>query len=135
MGVFDQLHRQLGADDEDRGISPLDLAELSPPARKIMRYMLREVEMYYTDLVEWVDGWPEEERLTHEELDQILSDLASDQWLIKMGDENILYEANLRRKRPSSLAKTLWANLDSKIAAQRKLRDEQAQELDEEPPE
>jgi len=124
MGVFDKLHREIGDNDDARGISPLDLADLPPMTRKLMRMLLREVEMRYDEIQEAVAAWPEEAQPTQKELDEMLAELTRDQWLLKLGQENIRYEANLRRKPPSQLARSIWANLDSKIEAARKAREQ-----------
>jgi hypothetical protein len=126
-GVFDQLHSQIGGQGEDQGLTLLDLAELSPPLRKLMRLMLREVEMPYSELCEAVQEMPAEDRLSQKELDEALDTLTEQRWLIRMGEENITYEVNLRRKAGSTLAKSIWANLDAKIEEQRRLREEAEQ--------
>ena len=51
-GIFDRLQGQLSSQDDEGGITPLDLAELSPALRKIMRLMLREVATEGTIAVE-----------------------------------------------------------------------------------
>jgi hypothetical protein len=126
-GVFDQLHSQIGGQGEDQGLTLLDLAELSPPLRKLMRLMLREVEMPYSELCEAVQEMPAEDRLSQEELDEALDTLTEQRWLIRLGEETITYEVNLRRKAGSTLAKSIWANLDAKIEEQRRLREEAEQ--------
>jgi hypothetical protein len=128
MGIFNQLNRQIGGDDdEDRGISPLDLRDLPPAMRKVMRMMLREVEMSEASLREAVAGWPAADQITGEELDEALDELVRHGWLIRRGEETVFYEANLRRKTGSELARSVWGNLDSRIAEQRKLREQARQ--------
>lgn len=112
-GVFDRLHSQLGSQGDEGGITPLDLAGLPPVLRKIMRLMLREVEMSYADLCEAARAMPEADSLGPAELDQALDDLSHQGWLIKMGEEKISYRVNLRRKAGSTLG--LWATLTSRI--------------------
>ena len=132
MGVFDKLHNQIGGDQDSGGISPLDLKNLPAHQRLIMRMMLREVELPYAEIVEWAEDLPEEQQISQQELDEALLELTSAGWLIRFGEDNITYEANLRRKAGSALAKSIWANLNSKIDQQRKAR-EQALE-NEDPP-
>jgi len=99
------------------GISPLDLAALPPLLRKVMRYLLREYEMLYSEICEWAKELPEEERPSQADLDQALETLSKQFWLIKRGEgERVRYQANLRRKAASSLDKSAWNTLDAKIA-------------------
>ena len=103
------------------GISPLDMAALPPLLRKIMRYMLREYEMLYSEIRQWANELPEEERPSQTELDQALESLSKQFWLIKRGEgERVRYQANLRRKAGSKLAQGAWNALDAKIAATKK---------------
>jgi hypothetical protein len=112
-GVFDRLQSQLGSPGDEGGITPLDLAGLSPALRKIMRLMLREIEMSYSDLCEAARSMPEADSLSPAELDQALDDLSRQGWLIKMGEQKVSYRVNLRRKAGSTLG--LWATLSSRI--------------------
>jgi hypothetical protein len=111
--IFDRLQSQLDNQGDEGGITPLDLAELPPVLRKIMRLMLREIEMSYADLCEVAKTMPEADSLTPAEFDQALAALSQQGWLIKMGEENVSYRVNLRRKAGSSLG--LWAALSSRI--------------------
>lgn len=113
-GVFDRLQGQLGDQgEEEGGISPLELADLSPGPRQIIRLILREVEMGYPALCEAVAALTGEEHLDQAELDQALEDLTRQGWLIKMGEDKITYRVNLRRKAGSTLG--LWGDLRSRI--------------------
>lgn len=123
-GVFDHLHDQIGGEREGEGLSPLDLRELPPRLRKLMRMMLREVEMTYAELCEAVAQMPPEDRLSQDELDEALELLTQQRWLIRMGEEMITYEVNLRRRAGSDLAKSFWGTLDTRIEEQRRLREE-----------
>jgi hypothetical protein len=58
MGLFDKLNNQLQNREQEGGISPLDIAGLPPQLRKIMRLMLREVEMTYPQLREYNESQP-----------------------------------------------------------------------------
>jgi len=117
-GIFDRLQKRMDVETQSEGISPLDLAALPPLLRKIMRYMLREYELLYSEICEWVAGLPEEERPGQAELDQALEVLSKQFWLIKRGEgARVRYQANLRRKAGSKLAAGVWNVLDTKIAA------------------
>ncbi len=112
-GVLDRLQSQLSGQGDEGGITPLDLAGLPPALRKIMRLMLREIEMSYSDLCEAAKAMQEADSLSPAELDRALDDLSRQGWLIKMGEEKISYRVNLRRKAGSALG--LWATLSSRI--------------------
>jgi hypothetical protein len=118
-GVFDRLQGELDDRKQEGGISALDLADLPAPLRKLMRLLLREVEMSYQDLVEAVAEMPEDVRLDQSELDQALETLLNKNWLIRRGvGEKVSYKVNLRRKAGSDFAANLWSSLDDKIARQ-----------------
>ncbi len=115
-GVFDRLSKQIESKKQEGGITPLDLAELPSALRRIMRLMLREVQLNYSALCEAVDIMPEKERLTREELQQALSTLTEQFWLIRIGEgEKAIYKVNLRRKAGSNLAAGIWSALDAKL--------------------
>ena len=54
-GVFDRLDKEIKDKQKEGGITPLDLAELPPALRKIMRLMLRELQMNCPEsLIGWI---------------------------------------------------------------------------------
>lgn len=115
-GVFDRLQKQIDDKRKEGGIHILDLAELPPALRKIMRLMLRQIYMSYTQLHKEIELLPESERLTHANLDEALKKLSDQAWLIQIGaGERAIYKVNLRRRAGSNLSKTIWQNLDSKL--------------------
>jgi hypothetical protein len=117
-GIFDRLQKKMDVESQKDGISPLDLATLSPLLRKIMRYMLREYELMYTEICQWAIELPEGERPSQTELDQALETLSKQFWLIKRGEGGrVCYQANLRRKAGSKLAQGVWNVLDTKIGS------------------
>jgi len=117
-GIFDRLQKQMELEAQKDGISPLDLAALPPLMRKIMRYLLREYEMLYSEICQWAKELPEEERPSQADLDQALETLSKQFWLINRGEgERVRYQANLRRKAGSRLEQSAWNSLDAKIAA------------------
>ena len=116
-GVFDRLQRQIEDKKQEGGITALDLADLPPALRKIMRLMLRQLEMTYPQLVDAMAGMPEDERLSQQDLDQALDALSTQFWLMRFGQgPRATYKVNLRRKAGSSLSTNIWANLDAKIS-------------------
>ena len=115
-GVFDRLQKQIDDKRKEGGITVLDLADLPPTLRKIMRLMLRQFPMNYTQLAEAIEQLPEGERLTRANLDDALKKLAEGAWLIQIGEgERAVYKLNLRRRAGSKLSENIWQNLDSKL--------------------
>ncbi|MCL4272811.1 MAG: hypothetical protein KJZ77_03000 [Anaerolineales bacterium] len=115
-GVFDRLNEEIQDKQKEGGITPLDLADLPPALRKIMRLMLRELQMNYPRLREVMESMPEAERLSRDELDAALSSLTEQFWLIRIGTgEKAIYKVNLRRKEGSKLAAGLWTKLDERL--------------------
>ena len=115
-GLFDKLQNEIENRKGDGGISPLDLAELPSQLRKIMRYMLREVEVTFDHLWEHAESLAEAEAMTKDELSGAIKTLTKQGWLISMGEkEKTKYRVNLRRKRGSNLPGSIWAALDDKI--------------------
>ena len=115
-GVFDRLNKEIKDKQQEGGITALDLAELSPALRKIMRLMLRELQMSYPRLCEAMDAMTEKDRLTRDGLDDALSTLTQQSWLIRIGErEKAIYKVNLRHGDGSKLAAGIWSNLDAKL--------------------
>jgi hypothetical protein len=115
-GVFDRLQKQIDDKRKEGGITILDLADLPPALRKIMRLMLRQLQMNYPQLCNAMDQMPEDERLTRADLDEALKKLTEQAWLIQIGEgERAIYKVNLRRKAGSQLGEDIWQNLDAKL--------------------
>jgi hypothetical protein len=123
-GVFDRLKKRMDIESQEGGISPLDLANLPPLLRKIMRHMLREHELMHREVLEWAEELPEADRPDQKELDQALEALSRQFWLIKRGEgERVRYQANLRRKAASKIAQGVWSVLDDRIASLEEKKD------------
>ena len=115
-GVFDRLNKEIENKQPEGGITPLDLAELPPALRKIMRLMLRELQMNYPRLCEAMDSMPEAERLSRDDLDAALATLTEQFWLTRIGEgEKAIYKVNLKRKAGSTLAAGIWSSLDARL--------------------
>jgi len=115
-GVFDRLQKEIENKQSEGGITALDLADLPPALRKIMRLMLRELQLNYPQLIEAVAALPEAERLASKELDEALDVLTRQSWLVRIGEgRKAIYKVNLRRKLGSTLASGIWNTLDSKL--------------------
>ncbi len=119
-GVFDRLQRQIDDKKKEGGITALDLIDLPPALRKIMRLMLRQLEMTYPQLVDAMANMPEQERLSQKDLDEALASLSQQFWLMRFGEgERATYKVNLRRKAGSALSQNIWASLDSRIGGKK----------------
>jgi hypothetical protein len=114
--IFDRLQQQLDIRKREEGISALEIRDLPPNLRKIMRLMLREIVMKYNSLVAAVDAMPATDRLSHAELDVALNTLVEQNWLVRYGEaEFTSYRVNLRRKAGSQLQQDIWSTLGSRI--------------------
>ena len=115
-GVFDRLQKQIEDKQSEGGITALDLADLSPALRKIMRLMLRELQLSYSEITNAIASFPESERLAAKDLDEALDTLTRQAWLVRIGEgEKAVYKVNLRRKAGSTLAGGVWNTLDAKL--------------------
>jgi hypothetical protein len=115
-GVFDRLQNEIEGKGGGGGITALDLADLPPTLRKIMRLMLRELQLSHPQLLEAIAALPENERLAPKDLDEALDTLSSQGWLTRIGQgEKAIYKVNLRRKAGSKLASGVWNTLDDKL--------------------
>jgi len=118
--VFDRLQNKLDIEKRDEGISLIEIAQLPPNLRKVMRIMLRKLEITRKGLIAEIDKLPEDDKLENDELIYSLETLAKQSWLISRGEGQFLnYQVNLRRKSGSSLSKSFWVRLDDRIAAQK----------------
>jgi hypothetical protein len=115
--VFDRLQKKLDVQKQEEGISAGDIAQLPPALRKIMRLMLREVEMTYGAIRIAMEEVAAPDKLSRIELDQALENLTRQSWLIRRGEgESLNFTVNLRRKAGSQLGTSFWTSLDDKIA-------------------
>jgi len=120
-GIYDRLQKALEISKREEGISPLEIADLPPNLRKVVRLMLREVVMKYTDLCAAVEALPPANRLSQAELDAALNVLVEQNWLTRYGSgEFTSYRVNLHRRARSQLGKDIWSTLDGRIAEQPK---------------
>ena len=115
-GIYDRLQKQLEVAKREEGISPIEIAELPPNLRKVMRLMLREVVMKYTDLQAAIEEMPAASRVPAGELQAALNTLVEQNWLTRYGTgEFTSYRVNLRRRAGSVLGKDIWSALDARI--------------------
>ena len=116
-GVFDRLNADLKARDKSgTGPTALDIADLPAPQRRLVRMLLRELEMTYPAMLEAVEKLPAADRFSQAELDSALADLTKRGWLIRFGEAELkTYKVNLRMKAGSSLGGGIWSVLGNKI--------------------
>jgi hypothetical protein len=115
-GVFDRLQEEIEDKQGAEGITALDMTELSPALRRIVRLLLRESQMNYLHLRDAVDAMPVEQRLSHAELNLVLDTLTRQYWLKRIGNgEHAIYKVNLRRRSGGSLPSGVWNTLDEKL--------------------
>lgn len=115
-GLFDRLQNELDDKEDEGGITALDLIDLPQQLRKLMRLMLREVELSRGALGEAVQKMKEEDRLSDQDLAASIKALVQQNWLIETGEgDSRRYRVNLRRKKGSELAASIWNKLDSRI--------------------
>lgn len=116
MSVFDRLQKQLEIARREQGISALEIAELPPRLRRVMRLMLREVVMKHSELSAAVAALPPEQRLSQPELEDALKTLVEQNWLLRYGQGELTsYRVNLRRKAGSQLSQDIWSALQNRI--------------------
>lgn len=114
--VFERLQKQLDIRKREQGISALELTDLPPNLRKVMRLMLREVVMKYDEITAAVEAMPAANRMSRAELDHALKVLTEQNWLLRTGQGEFLsYRVNLRRRAGSQLGQDVWAALDNRI--------------------
>ena len=115
-GIFDRLQDEIEDKQGTGGITALDMAELSPALRRIVRLLLRETQMNYLHLRDAMDTLPVDQRLSHADLNLALNTLTQQYWLRRIGnDEHAIYKVNLRRRSGSSLPSGVWSTLDAKL--------------------
>jgi hypothetical protein len=115
--LFDRLQNELDIRAKEDGITPLDLAELPTPLRRIMRKMLRAIELDKNEIGQIFKDLPAEERKEVKNLDDALQILTKQGWLIALGNSgNRRYKVNLRRKRGSELAADIFNKLDERLS-------------------
>lgn len=129
--LFDRLQNELDIRAKEDGITPLDLAELPTPLRRIMRKMLRAIELDKNEIGMIFNDLPAEERNEVKNLDDALKILTKQGWLISLGEsDNTRYKVNLRRKRGSELAADIFNKLDEQLSQRQE--EESKKESDEE---
>ncbi len=113
--IFKRLDEQikLKAEAYPEGITILDLAELPTPLKQIMKIMLREHELSLGEIVQANQELPDQDRLSTGQLQEALTELTTQFWLICRGEgDRRRYQVNLRYKKG---IKAIWSILDERI--------------------
>ncbi len=114
-GIFDRLQKKIEIQQKADGITSMDMAELSPSLRRIVKLLLRE-PMDYPHLYVAMNELPLDERLSPENFSQALDTLTKQFWLRRIGTgECAIYKVNLRRRSGTSLPAGIWGTLDTKL--------------------
>ena len=125
---FDKLENEMEKREETakKGFSPLDLADLDPPLRKLMKIMIRKAKLKYPEIIEVMK---ENEDFSQEKVDNTLEELVKLDWLIHFGEgESSTYKVNLGRRKASGLGGSVWAAIDKKLDERIKERQDQTKE-------
>ncbi|MEM7331766.1 MAG: hypothetical protein AAF490_06720 [Chloroflexota bacterium] len=119
-GFFDRLQKEIDKTRADSGMRPVDLLTLSAPQRRIMRLLLREVQLTYPEITTAVSNLPDDQQLTAVELDKNLIQLTQDGWLIRMGQDTLsTYRVNLSHKPGSQVGSGMWGALNKRLKEQK----------------
>jgi hypothetical protein len=115
--VFKQLDARikLKAEEHPEGITILDLVDLPPALKNIMKIMLREHELSYEEIITANKDHVAGDQLSEEDLQDALNELSRQFWLICRGEGSQRhYQVNLRYKKG---IKAVWSILDERINA------------------
>ena len=116
--LFDDLRKRLEQESSTSGISAWDLAHLPNAQRRVIRLILRDVQLSYAELCRVVASLPVQERLEPAEIDEALAALVAQSWLIRLDQDNRpTFRVNLRRKAGSRLGASIWEQLERQIGA------------------
>ena len=97
------------------GINPYELPNMPIEQRKILQLILRKREVSFSDLMDYIDTLPENERMDATRLDQTLEQLSQGKHIICVVEgEETTYKANMRLKSGRNvMLKGIWDVLDS----------------------
>ncbi len=95
--LTDQLNDHFDKMDADGGMSTLHLLSLPKAINRVLRLFLKHKEISREDILASVDAMPEGERLSSQEVDEMLDVLIKRDWLVKTEvDKTVKYGINLR---------------------------------------
>jgi hypothetical protein len=113
-GLFERLQAELG-DDDQSGVTPLEIADLPDSQRRILLWMLRD----RATAADGIGATTLYERMPDAPDDclKVISALARSGWVIALGEApNVRYKVNLRRKRGSASGFGLWSVLNDRLS-------------------
>lgn len=114
--LFDELRKKIEQDAGKKGISAWELTQLPAHHRRIIRHILREVQIPYHELRHAMSALPATLRLEPHELDEALNRLTDEAWIIRMGQgQRTTFRVNLRHKRGSGLSSSMWEHLNRRL--------------------
>lgn len=94
-------------------ISLLDLMDLPAPLRRIVRIVLREITMTYSQILGALDKLPDAQRLDRQTTDTALDELTQMRLLIRFfRNHEASYRVNLSHRQPRAADETLWQKAD-----------------------
>jgi hypothetical protein len=114
-GASAQASRKCGKKEFDvpEQISLLDLMELPAPLRRIVRMVLREISMTYSQILSALEKLPEPQRPDRRSTDMALHELTSMRLLIRFfANHEANYRVNLAYRTPHVTDETLWQKAD-----------------------
>ena len=112
--IGDHGEGQPGRRGGEGGLSMLDLVGLPPAQRTLMRLMLRQPDISYTELAQALAGLPAADRLSPAELDETLDALLQQHFLLRSaGEQDVTFRVNHRRTARSTRRSKIWDALDS----------------------
>jgi hypothetical protein len=118
-GIYDRLQQAIEVSKRDEGISPIEIAELPPNLRDVVRLMLREGVMKYNNLYLVMASDQPGNCMSPAELDAALVELVEQNWITRYGSgKSASYRVNLHRRTASRLNKDIWSALDGRISDQ-----------------
>jgi len=94
------------------GINIVELADLPPAMRKIIRLVLNEPQITHAAIHDSAEEVLLEDNISQSELDELLDTLCKRRWLIPTIEDNITsYKVNLRRKPGHTVFQGIWGAL------------------------
>lgn len=108
-GIFGRLQAEIDSQEQEEGISPAQLLELSDELRRIVQLVAREGEMLAGEVAERLD-------VTIDEATELLSALEEKGYLTSRDTEpGRRYKARFARRRSHDLPGSIWSALSDKM--------------------
>jgi DNA-binding IclR family transcriptional regulator len=108
MGIFDRIQSEIEAREEQEGITPADLLELSPALRKLMNRVTRQGKLTVKQAAAHVGESAADTR-------KMLDSLVAKGFLEREEEtEGWVYRTRFARKRPRTLPAGIWSALEQR---------------------